>query len=234
MELDGQSSFSGFDRTIADNSVHEVDGAVRNFEFLRALDTVVTGIILLACLLNFKYITDILPIPLVQYIYLVPVLIIFKGVLGFPGTGFKLFQYGKARERLVWSAAALLFFSPFLHWWMRNADSLYLLYNFLFSCMLASVFLVYLSNLAFAMSKEDNLIWTCRLSRMTRFSILYLMLAPVLALFTTVTFGKCSGQDIFHFFIGLENWKLLVFLFPVILSLIVLIQLRFEKYRKLK
>ena len=100
--------------------------------------------------------------------------------------------------------------------------------------MMSSVFLVYLSNLVYAISKEDNLIWTCRLSRITRFSALYLMLAPVLALFVTVTFGRCSGMDIFYFFIRLEEWKLLVFLFPVILSVIVLIQLRIEKYRNLK
>ncbi|MCX6983493.1 MAG: hypothetical protein NT118_01905, partial [Lentisphaerae bacterium] len=119
-------------------------------------------------------------------------------------------------------------------WWLRNADSPFLLYNFLVLCMISSVFLVYLSNLVHAISKEDNLVWICRLSRITRFSVLYLMLAPVLALFATVTFGKCSGQDIFWFFIQFEEWKLLVFFSPVILSLIILIQLRFEKYRSLK
>ena len=234
LDSDGQNSFSGADRVNADNSVHESGEPLRTLEFFRAIDTIIAGIVLLACLLNFKYMTDILPIPFVQYIYLIPVLFIFRGGLSFPGTGFKLFQYGKALERLIWSVSALLLLSPFLHWWMRNADSLYLLYNFLFLCMLSSIFLVYLSNLSHAISKEDNLVWMCRLARITRFSALYLMLAPVLALFVTVAFGKSSGQDIFWFFIRLEKWKLLVFLSPVVLSLIVLIQLRFEKYRNMK
>jgi hypothetical protein len=99
---------------------------------------------------------------------------------------------------------------------------------------MSSVFLVYLSNMAHAISKEDNLIWLCRLSRITRFSVLYLMLAPVIALFVAVFFGKSLGRDILWFFIRLEKWKILVFFFPVVLSLIVLIQLRFEKYRNLK
>ena len=234
MDSNGQNSFSGTDRINADDSVYGRGEPIRNLGFLIGLDTIIIGIILLAGLLNFKYMTDILPIPFIQYVYLVPVILIFKGVLSFPGAGFKLFQYGKARERLILSASVLLLLSPFLHWWLRNTDSPFLLYNFLGLCMMSSVFLVYLSNLAHAMSKEDNLVWSCRLSRITRFSALYLMLAPVLALFVTVTFGKCSGQDIFYFFVQLENWKLLVFLFPVILSLIVLIQLRIEKYRNLK
>ncbi len=234
MDSNGQNSFSGAEIINADTSVHERGEPLRTLGFLRGLDTIIAGIILLACLLNFKYMTDILPIPFIQYVYLIPVILIFKGVLSFPGTGFKLFQYGRALERLTLSASALLLLSPFLHWWLRNTDSPFLLYNFLFLCMMSSVFLVYLSNLAHAISKEDNLPWTGRLSRITRFSALYLMLAPVLALFVTVTFGRCSGMDIFYFFIRLEEWKLLVFLFPVILSLILLIQLRFEKYRNLK
>lgn len=233
MESDGQNIFSGAARISADNGVHGNE-PLRTFEFSRALDTVIIGIILLSCLLNFKFMTDVLPIPFIQYVYLIPVILIFKGVMSFPGNGFKLFQYSKALERLAWSASALLFLSPFLHWWTRDTDSLYLLYNFLLLCMMSSVFLVYLSNLAHAISREDNLVWSCRLSRLTRFSALYLMLAPVLALFVTVTFGKCSGQDIFYFFIRLEDWKLMIFFFPVILTLIVLIQIRFEKYRNLK
>lgn len=234
MDSEGQNSFSGLDGINADHSVHGRGEPVRTIEFFRALDTTIAGIILLACLLNFKYITDILPIPFVQYIYLIPVLLIFKGVFSFPASGFKLFQYSKALERLIWSASALLLFSPFLNWWMQCTDSSYLLYNFLFLCMISSVFLVYLANMVYAISKEDNLIWICRLSRITRFSALYLMLAPVLALFVTVFFGKSSGRDILWFFVRLEKWKLLVFFFPVVLSLIVLIQLRFEKYRNLK
>ena len=234
MDSDGQNRFSGADIINADDSVHERGEPLRTLGFLRGFDTIIIGIILLACLLNFKYMTDILPIPFIQYIYLIPVILIFKGVLSFPGTGFKLFQYGKALERLTLSASVLLLLSPFLHWWLQNSDSPFLLYNFLVLCMMSSVFLVYLSNLANAISKEDNLIWICRLSRITRFSALYLMLAPVLALFVTVTFGKCSGVDIFYFFIRLENWKLFVFLFPVVLTLTVLIKLRFEKHRKLK
>jgi hypothetical protein len=217
-----------------DDGVHERGEPIRTLGFLRGLDAIIIGIVLLACLLNFKYVTDILPIPFIQYIYLIPVILIFMGARSFPVTGFKLFQYGKALERLTLSAAALLLLSPFLHWWLRDTDSQFLLYNFLVLCMMSSVFLVYLSNLVHAISKEDNLIWLCRLSRITRFSALYLMLAPVLALFATVTFGRCSGRDIFWFFIQFEEWKLFVFFFPVILSLIILIQLRFEKYRSLK
>ncbi len=234
MESNGQNNFSGAEMTNADGGVHETGEPLRTHGFLKGLDAIISGIILLACLLNFKYITDVLPIPFIQYVYLIPVILIFKGVLSFPETGFKLFQYGKARERLTLTASVLLLLSPFLHWWLRNTDRPFLLYNFLFLCMMSSVFLVYLSNLVYAISKEDNLIWTCRLSRVTRFSALYLMLAPVLALFVTVTFGRCSGMDIFYFFIRLEEWKLLVFLFPAILSVIVLIQLRIEKYRNLK
>ena len=234
MDSDGQNSFSAVGGINSDHGVHERGEPIRTLEFFRALDITIAGIIFLACLLNFKYITDILPIPFIQYIYILPVLLIFTGVLSFPVSGFKLFQYGKAHERLIWSASALLFLSPFLNWWIQYADSPYLLYNFLFLCMMSSVFLVYLSNMAHAISKEDNLIWMCRLSRITRFSVLYLMLAPVLALFVTVFFGKSSGRDILWFFIQLEKWKLLVFFFPVVLSLIVLIQLRFEKYRNLK
>jgi hypothetical protein len=234
LDTDGQNSFSNPDRISVDSSVHEEGEPLRSLKFLRAFDTIITGIILLVCFLNFKYITDVMPIPFIQYLYLVPVLLIFKGVLLFPKTGFKLFQYGRELERLTWSVFLLLFLSPFLNWWLQNPDRPYLLYNFLLLCVTSSVFLVYLSNLVYAISKEDNLIWICRLSRIMRFSALYLMLAAVLALFVTVTFGKCSGEDIFFFFVRLEDWKLLVFLFPVILSLIVLIQLRFKKYRKLK
>jgi hypothetical protein len=234
LDSDGQNSFSGAGRTDADNSVHEENQQLRNFEFLRAIDAIIIGIVSLSCLLNFKYMTDILPIPFIQYIYLIPVILIFRGVRSLPRTGFKLLQYGKELERLNWAASALLLLAPFLHWWLRNTEDSFLLYNFLCLCMITSVFLVYLSNLANVISKEDNLLGICRLSRITRFAALYLMLAPVLALFVTVTFGKCSGVDIFYFFIRLENWKLFVFLFPVVLSLIVLIQLRFEKHRKLK
>lgn len=233
LESDGQNSFSGDARTIAESGVNGNE-PLRTLEFSKALDTVIMGIILLSCLLNFKFMTDVLPIPFIQYVYLIPVTIIFKGVMSFPESGFKLFQYSKALERLAWSASALLFLSPFLHWWMRDTDSLYLLYNFLLLCMMSSVFLVYLSNLAHAISKEDNMIWSCRLSRIARFSALYLMLAPVLALFVTVTFGKCAGQDIFYFFIRLEDWKLMVFFSPVILTLIVLMHIRLKKYRNQK
>lgn len=234
MDSNGQNNFSCTDRINADDSVHERIEPGWLHDFLSALDAIILGIIILACLLNFKYMLDILPIPFIQYVYIIPVLLIFMGVRRFPKTGFKLFLYGKALQRLTWSAAVLLFLSPFLHWWMRDTDSLYLLYNFMFLSMVSSVFLVYLSNLVHAISKEDNLPWTGRLSRITRFSALYLMLAPALALFVTVTFGKCSGQDIFYFFFRLENWKLLVFFFPAILSVVALIQLRFEKYRKMK
>ena len=208
--------------------------AIENIRFFRALDSMIAGLILLIFLLSLKRMMDVLPIPYIQYFYIIPVYLVFYGAISLPATGFKLFLYGKACARLKWSAFMVLLLSPFLHWWLEDPESTYLLVNFIGLCIAAAIFIVSLSNLVYAVSKEDNLVLISGMSRLARFSSLYLMLAPVLAFFVTVIFGKSSGQDIFMFVVKIERWELLVFFFPVILSLGMLMQLRYAKYRKLK
>lgn len=207
---------------------------LENVMFFRALDNISYGIILLIFLLSFKDMLDALPIPFVEYFYIIPTYMIFSGVMHFPEKGFKLFLYKKALFRLTVGALAMFLLSPFLHWWSQDTNSSYLLFNFLLLCLSGAFFITSLSNLFYAVSKEENLVWILRISRLTRLASLYLMMAPLLAFFVTVLFGKCTGQDILLFVVRLEKWELLLFLFPVLLAMVMLLQLRYAKYRNLK
>jgi len=205
-----------------------------NVMFFRALDNVSFGTILLVFLLCFKGMLDVLPIPFIQYSYIIPIYMIFSGVMHFPEKGFQLFQYRKSLFRLVWGTIFMLLLSPFLQWWSIDTNSPYLLFNFLLFCISVVFFIISLSNLFNAVAREEGIRWVSRISRLTRFTALYLMMAPLLAFFVTVLLGKCVGQDIFLFVVRLEKWKLIVFLVPVFLTLMMLIQLRYAKYRNLK
>jgi len=205
-----------------------------NVMFFRALDNISYGAVILIFLLCFKEMLDMLPIPFVQYFYIVPIYMIFSGVMLFPEKGFQLFQYRKALFRLVWGAIVMLLLSPFLQWWSVDTNSPYLLFNFLLFGISVGFFIISLANLFHAVAREEGIRWVSHLSRLTRFTALYLMMAPLLAFFVTVLLGKCVGQDIFLFVVRLEKWKLIVFLFPVFLALTMLIQLRYAKYRNLK
>ncbi|GEM_PF-4062278 len=212
----------------------EGPASIDYIRFFRAIDCIIAGIIMLICLLSLKRMFDVLPVPFIQYFYVIAAYLIFYGAMWFPQSGFKLFLYNKSLMALKWSSFVVLLLSPFLHWWSQDPERTYLLMNFMGLCIASAIMIVCISNLAYAVAREDNLILISWMSRISRLAALYLMLAPVIAFFVTVIFGKCSGQDIFLFIVKVERWQLLIFLFPVVLSLATLMQLRYAKYRKLK
>jgi len=170
----------------------------------------------------------------VEYAYIIPVYMLFSGAMHFPEKAFQLFLYRKSLSRLVAVSLVMMLLSPFLQWWLQDTNSYYLLFNFLFLCLSGAFFIASLANLFHAVSKEEGFRWISAMSRLTRLGALYLMMAPLLAFFATVLFGKCTGRDILLFVARLEKWELLIFLFPVLIAMTMLLQLRYAKYRNLK
>lgn len=218
---------------ISEKDSHEK--LVRDIMLNKSLDGFFYGLSGLVMIVSFNRLIISLPVELGHFLYLFPLGLILFSVKNIPADAYPSTRWKKSSSRLKWSALIVAGLSPFWGWWQEINDRLYLLINMILLILSSILLLFNLVSIIIFLAKENKKTGTFYIAQFTRLAIIYLLIGPVAAFFTTAIFlfGKSSGGDIFTYFILIESWKFLILGIPVFLTLWILFVLRKEYSRKL-
>ena len=73
-----------------------------------------------------------------------------------------------------------------------------------------------------AAAEEDGNEWFFLFTRFARMTLIYVLIAPVLAFFITVWLGQNGGRDIFVVLFQIQGWDIIVFGVPFCLTIYIL------------
>jgi len=181
------------------------------------------GIGLLLALLAFQgyHLLGLLPLTWARFLYLVPLGYAAAATLLLRPDCYSRPEWPAAVWWVRWSALLMAGLAPFWGWWQLLPDSRYCLVNTALFCLVGQLFLFQVVSSGRIVAEADGhprLAWFCRI---TRLAVIYLLLAPALALILTVGYEQNSGLEVWYLLGRLSAWQQLILATPVMLTVAV-------------
>lgn len=201
---------------------HKKNPHILEIKCIRALDGLISGIFLVALFMFFSPLLISLPITIIRYFYLVPILFVFIVIFTIPKRLHKTEKWFSALGRLRLFAFVTLGLSPFWIWWHSNLNNPYFLANIAFFVFSQIMCLYNMISMVSAAAEDDGNERFFLFTRFSRLTVIYVLIAPVLAFFITVWLGKNGGRDIFLVLFQIKGWDIVVFGIPFALTIYIL------------
>lgn len=158
---------------------------------LRALDGIILGATILTAIMIIQSWLPAPPLFLLKFIYILPLFVICRSIYQIPLNLYKRDEWNTVLRRLRFFAFTMIALSPFWEWWMESKDNLYFRIN-VFMLILSTILCIYnLVTLYIVAHKKEKKSFMNIFSRLTRLTIIYIMITP----FITFAFSTWYIQN---------------------------------------
>jgi len=202
------------------------DSWIADLQLVRAFDLISIGMLMEIVILYGNRPFMAMPVPFIKFVYVAPLALILWGIFRIPSGLILSPDWSNTLWRLRWSSVLTIGMSPFWGWWNAAQNNSYCIINVGFLCLVAFLGLFNLAGLGRVLAVSRQRPWLLWLSRLTRLTIIYGMIAPLLAVFLIAWYRNHSGQVIFVFLSKLGNWKLFFLGMPAAMTLLVVLSIR--------
>ena len=206
---------------------------ITEIKCVRTLDGLISGTFMAAVFMFFSPMLMSLPVTLIRYLYLIPILFVFIIIFTIPKHLHKTEKWYDALGRLRLFAFISLGLAPFWFWWHSSMNNPYLMINVCIFIFAQVMTLYNMMALVSAAAEDDGYTWFLLFTRFSRLVLIYLLIAPLLALFITICLGFIKEIDIFILLFNLKSWDIIIFGVPLGLTLYALWQWRLILVRHL-
>lgn len=186
---------------------------------VRALDSLISGTFMIGLFMFFSPILMALPIKLIRYLYLLPIIFVVIVIFSIPKDLHTTEKWYDALGRLRFFAVIALGLAPFWKWWHSNMNSLYLMINIAFFILALVMCLYNMVSIVSAATEDDNKRFLLLFTRFLRLVLIYFLVAPVLAFLITFCLGLINGIDIFILLFQIKSWDMIIFGIPFIMTI---------------
>ena len=199
---------------------------VIDLKCLRALDNILLGIFLLIPIAVFYGWISTISFVLFKYIYIVPMIIICHATFAIPKDIHKNNEWVMVLKRLRFFSAGVVALSPFWGWCHTVTGNIYIFTNVIFLILFSMLYIYNFVTLVVISAKEHGWLGFMLFAKLTRLTIIYIIIAPLVAFIFTTWYMKNSLWSIIIFFIEYQNLILPFILIPLLMANFILIQWR--------
>ena len=199
-----------------------------NLEFMRALDGILLGSGILGAIIILQMWFPVTSRFFIRYIYLIPVFIIMRASFAIPAEKYQADKWIKVTGRFRFFAFALLALSPFWGWWSNSPENSYLQINCMLLLLVAMLYVYNFVSLAVIAGKESDLKAFEIFARITRIAIIYMMIAPLIALFFSITYTRSSSWALIVFLIAHKTLIISIGTIPLFMAIFILLRWRHQ------
>ncbi len=196
------------------------------FKTYLAFNGISTGIFVLILYVLTRRLIEMLPLPLIQYCYLLPVTYILIHVFRIPRQFDPIPGWIGIVDRIQLLSVVTALLSPFWTWWTNCPSNPYLTVNMLFMCLFFLAFLATLGSAVSLLAIQLDLPLLKISAKLGRIGIIYVSISTVLAFILAMSFGIYDGEIILRIVSNiLYGWGPGLFSLPIFIIFAVILAL---------
>ncbi len=197
-----------------------------NINLLRALDGILLGGLFLMILILMQLWLPTPPLLIAKFLYIIPLFIICRAVFKIPSTAYPNRAWKIVLKRIRFFSAATVALSPFWAWWKNFPYNPYLRINVVLLALAAMLTIYNFVNLSIISKKKNPQTFMLIFSRITRFAILYIIIAPFITFIIAAYYTENYSWSIIILFLTYKKIIISIAILPVFMTAFILMRWR--------
>lgn len=192
----------------------------------RALDGILLGGSIFTVIILLQIWLPAPPLFIAKFLYIMPLFVICRAILKIPPDAHQHREWNVVLNRLKFFSVVTIALSPFWAWWKYSIDTTYLRINVTLLILAAMLCIYNFTTLSVIAEKDNPHRFMQIFSRITRFAVIYIMIAPFIAFLFTAYYTQNSSWSILIFCLTYQKIIISIGILPVFMTAFILMRWR--------